>query len=421
MYHFEKKDHLGDISYERKEEEHIIIKGHKIRIQIIFTWEAICIYIHDDKVKWTLNGINIKEKNPQTVLNHFCNSSRFKKFLKMVKQNIEEMSKPYGGFPSESNQINIMKIEFTNERTISVWYRKEYSSIEKEYQINADLLCGMSTFLGGEKRMHVSIRHELYHIIADVHEGEEEQAEALKKWESAISEKLISNKEYITKHILEFEKEVKLGFDLQSVTELEVFWGQETRVFWNTIIDTALQFIALNYSDIKYISSHVRYLNHYKLRHPIKKIRREIKKLKSDKKLDENKKKIYIRLLIVLEYISAYMCMPYEKLPCAISKHYLFKEKHKKVQERAKNDIKKFEKHIENNLEPDAQEAFFKVWAQYKIVVSKMDVIVDSLNPQIREKVHNAQSMNEAKECYKTLNREFYGLFKKVKESTLER
>jgi hypothetical protein len=401
-------------------EEPQFINNGSIKTKVIFKFlrNTIKPYVDDETLKthFPRNKI-LNENHPIEVLNYFYNSEEFLFFSKTLDDCIQKIARKHKGFPSATHLTKEIRIEFGNTGLALVRYKEnDFHTIEINCNVKYLYPLGMVTGM---------LTHELYHIIAKFHHGEEVQAENLRKWERKLFNAVLSNKKQIEAWLATAEKELGSGFNVRPHISFEVFYRDVTRIYWNKLVDAGLNIIAMELEDEKYIqyelarSSHLNELN----KGPFEALQLIAQKIKSNSALGERKKKFYISYLCLLEFISCYTEMPYNIVPYASiddywhpKKKFFFVFKERNYHNTAKEQIKIFEAQILKYFEPEAATAFLKFWNFYKKIVKHMNIWTDPLNPDITGKIHNVESLHSAREGIKLLNRLFNQLFKGVKK-----
>jgi len=419
MYNF-KEVPAGEYTYfERVETDIFTNSNQTIEIKYRFLKTAIDTYINEPQLnKYYPKSESLLISNYDISLNYFFQSKEFANFKLLFEECLKQIIKKYKGFPSALHTTKLIIIQFRDEGTLSVFHEPEiFETIKIYYNI--------SRLWYSDKTNRVDITHELYHVISAFHEDQDIQSKKLKAWENKLYKSVLENRNEVNKWIEIMQKELNYENNPLKHMDLDLFYNNNRKIYWNILLDSALNIIAIELEDEEYIKNELNYNSSLKYNeetfYALKQITENIK---NNLNLNKKKKEFLISLMILLQFIKCYNCMPINVIPYALINNYPHKKnslfnlfENENTQKIAQSHIFKFENQVKLYFEPEAVNSFFLFWEQYKKIIIDMDIRKDSTTQDITRKIHNIESLESAKEGYKLLNRVFRDLFLKVKEN----
>ena len=419
MYNFKEIPAEEYTYFERIESDTFTNSNQTIEIKYEFSKIAIETYLnHPDLNKYYPKSESLLISESSRILTYFFQSKEFANFKLLFEECLKQIIKKYKGFPSALHTTKLIIIQFTDEGTLSVFHESDvFETIKIYYNI--------SQLWYSDTTNKVNLTHELYHIISSFHEDEEIQAKKLKTWENKLYASVLENRNEINKWIEIMQKELNYENNPLEHMDLDSFYNNCTRIYWNILLDSALNIIAIELEDEEYIKNELNYESSLKYNEETFLALKQItENIRNDSNLNKNKKEFLISLMILLQFIKCYNCMPINVIPYALINNYPHKPKsffnlfeNDNTQKIAQNHILKFETQVKTYFEPEAINSFFEFWEQYKKIIKDMDIRKDSNTQDITRKIHNIESLESAKEGYKLLTRLFRDLFLKVKET----
>lgn len=277
-----------------------------------------------------------------------------------------------------------------------------------------------------------TIKHELLHIVAELHEGENNTVELIDKWHDKLNMAIEENKQTVTKGVdalLVYLKQESLGHrevtDLR-VDSIESFYQYTQKEFWNMIADSALCVIAIELDDIEYIKACVEeernlFFDFIKELSKIKNIMWHI----NENEIYEKKKSFFLALLKLLQFIICFENMPYQAIAYAIlgdnwrprmKKHFISNFLKSWYRNQSNKNIDVFKAIVKKYCVPQVAEGFLRFYDRYLDVVKAQAIHNDPLNPNITQQIHNTECLRRGKRAYIILNIEFRKLFKELKK-----
>jgi hypothetical protein len=312
-----------------------------------------------------------------------------------------------GGFVSASENVS------KDFKTIAVFFNVDYLNLSKFEIINL-------------------LKHELFHLIAELHEGQNNTIEAIDKLQNKLSSKINANSvivcdglnkllDYCKKdqinHLITFE-----GFE----KVLENFYERSANRFWNIVCDSALCVIAIELGDTSFIRWAIK--KDLENISNLKKSLENIKKVRAyviENELDEQRKNFLLASLNLIQFIVCLNNMPYDAIAYGVlgedwrpkSKLNFIKNwwKSKHKNESSKN-IDDFKNSVLHNCEPKVAEGFLRFYENYLHIIEAQAIHNNPFDPNITQQIHNIESIDRGKEAYVSLNREFFKLYKELEK-----
>tara|TARA_Y100000310_G_scaffold327583_1_gene394172 strand:+ start:218 stop:1456 length:1239 start_codon:yes stop_codon:yes gene_type:complete len=401
--------------------DHFEFEGKSIEIEHLFEYHAIEVYINDNRINNKFpktESFKINAGSRTMVLDYFYESKEFLNFYKLFKKALRKVMTKYKGFPSAL---------LGTERIVLAFHDLKYHGASESHKPDfsqVTIKFGIVSIIESNSLIYNLLKHELYHTISSYHENESVQSNQLRRWERKLSGPVEKNKEEVKRWIDSVSRDIKSLRYINLNALFDNFYRYTLKFFWNHVADTALGIIALELEDEDYIDEFIaRYENKALALDRFRKISSSMKKIIREAKT-RKKRKYKKKLFELVQFMLAYNYIPFEMLPFALIDDYwhpkkpffkIFKKQ--KYHRRAKKLIRTYEAKIVLFFLPESREAYMKFWNQYKEMTKHMNIWVDPLDPNITREIHNAECLESAKECYKTLNREFYKLFKAVKKA----
>lgn len=265
-----------------------------------------------------------------------------------------------------------------------------------------------------------TISHELYHIVAEVHELENEQSKLLLRWREKLNEPIKKNKKLVEKRIEEYVRFLE-EFNLEFFSSEDIeesflgFFGDWSATFWNKVIDSALCVIAIELEDKEYIQDSInrdedsiKQLEYYLI---------ELQGYKSH--IEENatsRRDLFMSLIKLIEFIMCFVFMPYDGIAYGIlGDNFRPRKKHKIItnfkkwiwRNESNKIIYKFKNSIKKYCEPDIVTGFLRFFDAYLEIIKAQAIHNDPLNPNVTKQIHDIIARKKASDAYKILNYEF--------------
>lgn len=275
------------------------------------------------------------------------------------------------------------------------------------------------------------IKHELFHIVSQMHEGEERTTQRISKFQDKLAKAIEQNKRTVDEGVkaILFYCGQMYKYNKSPAKEFEhlilSFYEYSKKNFWNLISDSALCVIAIELDDIEYIRVDIkrdqnRIVNLTGWLRYIINIWKHIMKKESD----ERKRNFSLSTLKLLQFILCFNDMPYNAIAYAIlgddwrpkkKRHFVRNFLKYFHRNKAQQNIDDFESVVKKYCHSEVAEGFLRFYDDYLHIIDAQAIHNYPLDPNITQQIHNTECLKRGIRAYATLNREFYKLFRELK------
>lgn len=384
----------------------------------------VTFFITDDALSYW-SAKNLKGGNNDVKLAQFYEQN-FKKFKRILSAILDKLIQHFEGFPSKKNLAEKLEFCFDEFKVIASWkpIDKDYKAIGLWYNVD-----GLKTSL---PNIVSNVKHELFHVISEVHHGESNTRKRIIPLQAKLEKSIDKNRQTVDNGIQQLlvycnQNRLEHKFNLEKIlSSVGIFYVAYTDMFWNFINDSALGVIAIEIDDIGHIKFDVEKerRNIFKLTSKLKKINDlMVHTIKNE--FDERKRNFLLHTLELLQFMTCFQYMPYESVAYGIlgddwrpkmKRHFarnMWKSWHKN---KSNKNIEDFKKIVMTYCKSDVAEGFLRFYDSYLHIIKAQAIHNDPLNPNITQQIHNTECLTRGKEAYKSLNMEFYKLFKELKK-----
>lgn len=370
---------------------------------------------------------------PKFSIEKFYNEN-FHKFKNLLLQIFDELIQYYKGFPSRIHLTERVWLIFE----ASMYYQAniEWSSDFKLFRIRYNI----NSLKASDSHIANTIKHEFLHIISEIHHGQNRIISSIDRMQSKLNSKIEENKiiveeslQYLLKN---FESQtmsnglagINSTIQLEKLFEETVkrFYGYTQKMFWNFICDSALCVIAIELDDLQFINYAVQRdaQRFFGCERNLKWIKNLTEKAMKNEN-DDNRKNFLSNASKLFQFIICLDKMPYEGIAYSIlgedwrpgtKRRFIRKLRKYLHRNKARQNIDNFRSIVQEYCDPEAGQGFLRFYDSYLRIVNAQAIHNDPSNPDVTKQIFDTECLNLGKEAYKTLNREFYILFKKMEE-----
>ena len=350
----------------------------------------------------------------------------FERFSSMLISVFKIFIKRYGGFPSMRNPTERLLVTFDTFFGIA-----SCKNLSGDFKLIGVRFNVAHLSLPDSEIVNV-IKHELLHFIAEEIHGQRNTIEQIKKIqnESAIS---------IEENRLLIENQVKRvivychrnSFDAEKIAEeisisRDYFYKYASLKFSNLVSDSALCIIAMEVGDMDFVNNWINNdtLIINKLEDRLKEVDRIVSHV-IDNETDEIKKEILLNTLRLLQFIECFNGMPFFAIAYGVLgenwtqrlKKGFFKIRRKNWHRNlSSKNIHDFERMVVKYCDSEVAKGFLRFYGHYLDIIKTQAIHNNPKNPNIRQQIHNTGCIERSKIAFRTLNVEFYRLFKDLKK-----
>ena len=375
---------------------------------------------HDALIYWVYNILKQKNLDINYFLTFFS-QKYFYRFQKLLLSALGKLIWYYQGYPSSIYAAeNIIFCfggggylaacqQIDNFSTIIIWFNVDSLDMLDFEIIN-------------------SLKHELLHIVSQLHERENVTKRLLIRWYRKLEGHILENKKTVDKGIKEligyYQKNFPENdfFPKEIEKSIESFYWFSTKNFHSIVSDSALCVIAIELKDMEYINyTATRDEESVKaLEMRLDNLNRIINLINKNE-YEQKRKKFLLSSLKLFQFITCFEQMPYEAMAYGILgdnwqpkiKRHFWEPLHNN---QASKNIYEFKRIVKKYCKSDVAVGFLKFYDRYLNIIKASAIHNNPLNLSISQQVHNILFLRNTEEAYKTLNREFYILLKELKK-----
>ena len=336
---------------------------------------------------------------------------------------LQQLKKSYRGFTSpillvETIYFCLDDFEYANAYVI--YKPKDYTKIYMGVSFN----CLAQT----EAFVRVTLIHEFYHVISDIHEGEERiknELLQLHRNDEAVIKQMESEFFAMDERVLtSIRKHASLKSGDESLILIfcrQHFFANHSLWFHSEICDLGLTIIAIELGDIGYLdemnrrdAERVRQLNAGL--NEIKNIR-----LKAmSESWDRKNKNLLNSALNLMEFMLCSIFYPFDGVAYHVLAHSHNWASHHPYSSLSKDslatkNITQFEAIVTELCSREVSTSFLKFYGAFTHIIKSQAIHNDPLNPAITQQIHNTETLNRSKSARRIHRAEFDILFRQFK------
>lgn len=348
------------------------------------------------------------------------------RFTRLLRGLLMEIISHYGPFPSAKFPVqNIAFIFDVSESSASC------SNVTKDFEI-IKMKMSIDSLNLADAQLANFIKHELFHLIAELKEGQERVIIEVSKLQAAFSESINKDKKAIessVQHLLDYCK--RHSFHPEEFAEqfnmlVGYFYRYYAERFWNLVSDSALCIIAIELEDMDFVRSWIEndrsmvvglgerlgnadaIMNHVIKEEP-----------------DQDKKKFFIQAIKIIQFMECFNGMPFFAIAYGVLGEG-WKERMKGRilrnlrirwhRNESSRNIYTFKALVKSYCHAEVSERFLRFYDAYLNIVKAQAIRNNPLDQNIRRQIHDTEAIQRSEEAYKILNQEFSSLFKELRK-----
>ena len=358
----------------------------------------------------------------------------FKRFRLMVVEVLKGLISHYGAFPSP--QFPTENVAFIFDDSNSMASSKKISEDFMTIRIGVNI-----RYLEmNDAQMLEFIKHEMFHIIAEVKEGQKRLIERIKVLQRRFSGDISKDRKLLdssVQHVLEYCREKSFNakdFEEQINISVGYFYNYYAERFWNLVSDSALCVIAMELKDMSFIYTWVQ-----SDKYIVVELGGRLEKLDGlmehiiGNEPDKIRKEMLKAALKVIQFIDCFNGMPFfaiaygilgeaweERIPAGKTLVERFKKVLGRVHttvnmNESGRNISTFKTYVKKYCDPEVAARFLKFYDSYLEIIKAQSIDNNLLDLNIIKQIHDTGAIQRSEEAYTILNREFGGLFSKLR------
>ena len=347
------------------------------------------------------------------------------RFRALLNENMVAIIKAYGAFPSvEFPAKNLAFVFESADRLASC------ESMTKNFEI-IRIAINVDSMHLEDGQLYNFIKHELFHIIAKLKEGEDQVKLNVEKLQKNFSDQINREKKMLEngiRNIVEYctGKRLSVGEIFEQLqVSMQYFYKYYAEKFWNLVDDSALCIIAMELEDRKFIFAWIQ--NDKSMVYSLGERLENLCNLRehiAKNEIDRKKKMFLLETLKIIQFIECFNGMPFFAIAYGILgegwkeriKGSILRKLHINWHRNESSlNIYTFKALVKKYCDVEVEKRFMKFYDSYLNVIKAQAIRNDPLEPNIQKQIHDTGAIERSKEAYAILNQEFSELFDEIR------
>jgi len=390
-----------------------LVDKEKIQNGLVET--GVSFLISEEAVRKYAKDYKLRVRKSEKIIDDYVKRFHLK-IKRLFLEILTRITVKYKPFPSSNYPVE--NINFV----ISPGEYAAHYNVEENYKtIWVQLSVDMLPFKLSD--IEYFITHELYHIVAQLHDLQDKQSERLLAFRKKLEKPISENKAIVQKRIEEYNEALdsKTEFLSQGVLrKIDYFFGDFAGTLWHWVVDGALCVIAIEIGDEKYIIGADIWdeKNISRCKYNLMILRDHVNKAKKEKNIS---KELSLNLLKVLQFIICFAYTPYFGVAYGVLSHshkWAKDHPYSKLDKNSKStkNIEKFRRVVKIYCDKDIAKRFLHFFDAFLSIWEASAIHNDPLDPNIKTQVHDMECQKKASYAYKVLNQEFQSVMEGLKK-----